>query len=458
MKTNRPTTGLIAAGSLLAVTFAPGAAAKPEFPAQPSSQQELDAEQHRPGKHPDRIVATLAGDPSSTRAVSWRTDDTVAASEAQIAEATDWTEFEAQAETVGATTAPLEADLGYTAHFHTVNFEGLQPDTSYLYRVGDPVQDSWSEWIEFTTAADTDEPFEFIFLGDAQNDIEEHWTRVVERAYQHSTDIDLMVHPGDLVDFGDRDHEWGEWTQAVARNGAQVPTLAAPGNHEYFREDGSRELSDYWRAQFANPDNGPTGHEDYDNTVYSVDHQGVRFISLNSAYREAEPGDPAAQQQFLDGQADWLEDQLSDNPNDWTVVFFHHPTYSTGEGRDNSLSRNTWRPLLEENDVDLVLSGHDHTYGRGFTNPDGKRRPLIDGPVYVNSVSGPKMYEVSGDNWTDNGAEVRKLGQNVQLYQHVSVDGDTLTFDTYTATGDRFDGFQLIKRGSGGTRLVETMD
>lgn len=464
MNSTRPITTLAAVGGLLAAVLAPGAVAEPEEPAEQTTQWEttqqpdLDAEQHRPGKDPDRIVATLADDPATTRAVSWRTDDTVPVGAAQIAPATDWTEFEDQAETVEASTAPLDADLGYTAHFHTVNFEGLQPDTTYLYRVGDPAQDSWSEWIEFTTATDTDDPFEFLFLGDAQNDIEEHWTRVIERAYGHSSDIDLMVHPGDLIDVGDRDHEWGEWTEAISRDGAMVPTLAAPGNHEYFREDGSRELSEYWRAQFANPDNGPTGHEDYDNTVYSVDYQGVRFISLNSAYREAEPGDAAAQQEFLDGQAVWLEEQLEDNPNEWTVVFFHHPTYSTAEGRNNQLSRDTWRPLLEEHDVDLVLSGHDHTYGRGFTNPDGQRRPLIEGPVYVNSVSGPKMYDASEENWTANGAEIRALGEDVQLYQHVSVDGDTLTFDTYTATGERFDGFQLIKRGPGGNRLIETMD
>lgn len=291
---------LVTRGLPIATVAAVVAALAPGVVAESSSSQEAvseprEAEQHQPGTAPDRVVATLTGDPATTRAISWRTDDSVTDAVAQIAEATDWTEFADAADTVEASTSPLDADRGHTAHFHTVNFDDLEPGTTYVYRVGDPSTESWSEWIEFSTAEQDTEPFEFIFLGDAQNDVKEHWTRVVERAYSHSPDTELMVHPGDLVDVADRDHEWGEWTQATARNGAQIPTLAAPGNHEYFREDGSRELSEHWHAQFAYPDNGPTGHEDYANTVYSVDYQGVRFVSLNSAYREAEPDDEAAQ-------------------------------------------------------------------------------------------------------------------------------------------------------------------
>lgn len=71
--------------------------------------------------------------------------------------------------------------------------------------------------------------------------------------------------------------------------------------------------------------------------------------------------------------------------------------YSTAVGRDNPDVRQRWRPLLEEYEVDLVLSGHDHTDGRGYTKASRRCR-IQTGPMYVNSVSGPKMYEVSGQN------------------------------------------------------------
>ncbi len=53
-----------------------------------------DVEKHGPDRFPDRIATTIAGDPATSRAVSWRTDDSIAVGEAQIAVATGWTEFE----------------------------------------------------------------------------------------------------------------------------------------------------------------------------------------------------------------------------------------------------------------------------------------------------------------------------------------------------------------------------
>ena len=41
-----------------------------------------------PSKDPDRIILTFHGDPSTSRAVTWRTDKTVTKAVAQIAEAT----------------------------------------------------------------------------------------------------------------------------------------------------------------------------------------------------------------------------------------------------------------------------------------------------------------------------------------------------------------------------------
>lgn len=458
-KSRRHVTLAIAATGVAALALGP-ALVVPEAVAQDALSP--TAEKHQPIPDPDRIATTLTDDPATSRAVSWRTDDSIETGEAQIAEATGWTDFEDGARTVTATTAPLEADLGFTNHYHQVEFDGLEPDTTYVYRVGDDETDVWSEWIEFGTATQGAEPFQFIFLGDAQNGLEEHWTRLVQRAYKDGSDADLLVHPGDLINLGHRDQEWGEWMGAASPQAASIPNLVVPGNHEYFGPGGfraDRQLSQYWDLQFALPDNGPEGHEDFEGTVYSTDYQGVRFIGLNSAYREAEQDDPAGQAAFIDAQAQWLEEQLQDNPNRWTVVFFHHPIYSTarekGEGQPELRER--WRPLLEEHGVDLVLSGHDHSYGRGFTADEryGDNPDRLDGPVYVNSVSGPKMYEPSGTNWVENGAELQELGGNVQLYQLIDVEDRTLRIVSRTATGEFFDGFEVVEWGSGFKRVVE---
>ena len=54
--------------------------------------------------------------------------------------------------------------------------KNLQPDTLYAYRVGDGV--NWTEYYHFKTASYEEEPFSFIYFGDAQNEVKTHWSRV----------------------------------------------------------------------------------------------------------------------------------------------------------------------------------------------------------------------------------------------------------------------------------------
>lgn len=86
---------------------------------------------------------------------------------------------------------------------------------------------------------------------------------------------------------------------------------------------------------------------------------------------------------------------------------------------------------------------------------ESKHGELHTGAVYVNSVSGAKMYDVGTKTWTDNGATPIKIGENVQLYQHISVEYRTLNFHTYTATGEWFDGFEIRDTGNACSRVVE---
>ena len=182
------------------------------------------------------------------------------------------------------------------------------------------------------------------------------------------------------------------------------------------------------------PQNGPDGLNE---TVYYIDYQGARIISLNS---NEERGD----------QVPWLEAVLRENPNRWTLVTFHHPLYATGEGRDNKTLRKLWKPLFDRYRVDLVLQGHDHSYGRGSNLPTGAiARDEGDGTVYVVSVSGPKQYKLTSKRWWRRGAE------NTQLYQTIDVDGDTLRYEARTATSELYDAFDLIKQEDAPNILVD---
>ena len=119
--------------------------------------------------------------------------------------------------------------------------------------------------------------------------------------------------------------------------------------------------------------------------------------------------------------------------------------------RANTEIRSHWKPILEEFNVDLALQGHDHTYARGaiyekpvvIENNDGGSN--IIGPVYVVSVSGAKMYSLDKSGWSKFGATQGKTGERIQLFQHISIDGDRLIYRSFDATGAIFDSFELLK-------------
>ncbi|MDX2245341.1 MAG: hypothetical protein SF052_01090 [Bacteroidia bacterium] len=85
------------------------------------------------------------------------------------------------------------------------------------------------------------------------------------------------------------------------------------------------------------------------------------------------------------------------------------------------------------------MQGHDHTYGRGGNETNGARVKTKSGPVYVVSVSGPKMYLSGFESWMDQAAV------NLQLYQVVNVNHDSVQYQAFTVTGELYDAFTLKK-------------
>lgn len=384
---------------------------------------------------PERIILTWTGDPARSQAVTWRSDlPADGAARAEITPAGPGPNFVKGARALVPATEEVETTPGgKRVQYHTAEFTGLEPDTLYAYRVGDEMTSGG--WNQFRTAKAGPAPLRFIYLGDAQNHIFAHWSRVVRTAFRDAPRAHFILHAGDLINRANHDSEWAEWFAAGGWANEVIPCIATPGNHEYNtrrQDDGSTrsQLSDFWKPQFAFPRNGPDGLED---TVYYIDIQGVRVVSLNTNDKVEE-------------QAKWLEGVLADNPSRWTVVTFHHPVYSTAKNRDNAPIRAAWQPVLERHDVDLVLQGHDHAYGRtpkmqaGVVTGDGRA-----GTVYALSVSGPKMYQLS--------PETRELmarrAEDTQFYQVISIDGDTLTYEARTADEQLYDRFRVVKGSDG---------
>lgn len=411
----------------------------------------------KPGLHPDHIVINFGENPATTASVTWRTSPEVEKGYAEIALATAAPKFWRNARTLAATTETMDASEILTAevvsNYHSVTFENLLPDTLYAYRVGDG--NIWSEWVHFRTASEEPEPFSFLYVGDAQNYILELWSRLIREGYRKAPEARFIIHAGDLVSEAHSERQWEEWFTAGGWIHRMLPSISVPGNHEfepYTEEENAQDiehLSVQWRPQFTLPLNGPKGLEE---TVYYTDYQGVRILALNSSEMQQE-------------QVAWIEEVMAENPNKWTVATFHHPLYSASAGRNNNRLRDLWKPIFDKYGIDLALQGHDHSYARGRVAPTGENvvsgTNMRDrtGTVYVVSVSGGKMYNVRPEGWKAFGAERDRAAENTQLFQVIHVDGDTLSYAAYTAIGQLYDKFDLIKPvGGGPNTFVERID
>lgn len=379
-----------------------------------------------PKDPPRRLVLNVTLDPATSIAVTWRNAKDYADCKIQIAKATEWTSFTKVARTIIAGKEEFKVGDNAPGFHYSAVIDSLEPDVLYAYRVG---HDSvWSGWMQFRTAKAKAEPFSFIYLGDPQNDILSHCTRVFHHAFKTLPDASFWLIAGDLISDPSHDTYWSELFTSLGFIPTTTPFVMVPGNHEYptAPEGKQRTLIPYWGAHYTLPENGVKGLEE---TSFSFDYQGVRFIMINGNEKLSE-------------QAVWVESLLAKNPCAWTIISMHQTLYSMARTRDDRRTRDAFLPLFDKYGVDLVLTGHDHVYSRSHklrnntVVPEGEK-----GTVYVVSVSGPKAYDLNL-KYKDLMA---KYAEKVQLFQTISIDGRKLTYKSYTATGESFDAFELTK-------------
>ena len=423
---------------------------------------------------PDRIVASMEGDPAKSISVSWRTDSSVSSTIAQIAPAHGDARFDREAVSVDAQTEQLDLttvsagplifevsdNKGLSrTHHHSVRFDGLQSDTLYAYRV-QGAEGQWSEWFQ-TRTAPLSGPVRFIYLGDAQNGLSSHWPRVIRAAFQKAPEARFILHAGDLVNRGSRDLEWAHWFRAGSFIHGMIPAIAVTGNHEYddYELTGEQEielLSILWRPQFRLPVESDLSEELHE-TVYSIRYSpDLEVFVLNTNIDD------------LSEQALWLDAKLSASDARWRVVSMHHPVFSSGRGRDSAGRRAVLLPILLKHQIDLVLQGHDHTYARGsmpsLDQVPSRTAMTGDGTItsmFVNSVSGSKQYEFNEDGWEKyeaTGVRLDRRAENTQFFQVIEIDDRALHYAAYSADGTLYDEFRLTKASDGTKTIVNNSE
>ena len=170
-----------------------------------------------------------------------------------------------------------------------------------------------------------------------------------------SINPNLFLYLGDVYEKGTAT-EFYNWYGMQGHNFGFFRAITNPtiGNHEYTSGSPQGYFT-YW-------DNIPN--------YYSFDAGGWHFVSLNSNLNNAGAGVKSSQYQ-------WLTKDLADYSNACTIAFYHHPLFNIGpEGPTTGLA-DVWT-LLAQNDVSIVLNGHDHDYQR-WVPLDGAGQPKSAG-------------------------------------------------------------------------------
>jgi len=292
--------------------------------------------------------------------------------------------------------------------FHEITLTGLKPATTYYYSLSteDDIKTSPPKahtiYSFHTPPATRDTSFRFIVYGDSRTDVTAH-KQILRLAAK--LEPDFIIHTGDIVANGTDLKDWDNFFLASSKLLSQVPFYFALGNHELDSEN----YFDF----FALP-----GNERY----YSFNYANCHFVCIDSS----------SPYLWDDRQIHWLEKDLKANRwADFTILFCHHPPFSCSSHGSSLFLRETYCPIFERYGVDVVFSGHDHSY----------QRSLYHNIQYIVSAGGgAPIYGIGlKRDWLVKGESVHHLVL-------VEVNGKKTTMRAILPGGSIFDTVTLVSK------------
>ena len=320
--------------------------------------------------------------------VRWRTDN---ATDSQVRVGDSLGAFSRTITLPGATTE------------HSVLIDALSPDTTYYYTVGatGQIMEGGGPTHSFTTpqvpAPGTS--FRTWILGDSGT------ANVLARAVRNAYYDFAAGSPADLwLMLGDNaypDGTDGQYQEAVFDIYHSVlwntPLFSTLGNHDARSANSSTQTGVYYDIfdlpAAAQGGGMASGTEAY----YSFDWGDVHFVCLDSEESDRTLSGP---------MLTWLASDLAATTRSWIIAFWHHPPYTKGSHDSDTESklidmRENAVNLLEDWGVDLVFTGHSHSYERTF---------LIDGHYDVSSTFGSQHQVDGGDGRIGGDGAYQKAG------------------------------------------------
>lgn len=243
-----------------------------------------------------------------------------------------------------------------TSAYQHVQLTGLEPNTSYIYRVKPSDDEEVFSNRTFRTMPASG-PFTFIVISDTQEGhdyTEDMRFRLVAEAIAKETDVLFILHGGDYAGH-DSEGLWTKYFLAADKMLAKFAIFTTIGNHEYHNGDTPTVPTEavQYHSSYDIPLAGPLNH--------FFDCAGVRFIILDSP--DPTTGeDPHSSLALAQSQAPWLEGLLKDNMAG-VFTIHHHPIWDYFSST-NDPNLQPWEDLYHAYNISANFAGHTHTYQR----------------------------------------------------------------------------------------------
>ena len=304
---------------------------------------------------------------------------------------------------------------GYqAANVNSVTLGGLVAGTTYEYQAASG-KENWPDTVESFTVGASGASQKFFVLGDIQAEDMTDITHIFEKL--RAGNYDFGIQTGDAVD---KPTQFAELNGVVGLLNAEqlgsADVIHVLGNHE-FEGDGNADIAG---SVFALPEHSM-------GSCWSTTYGDVYVAVINYS---GNAGD-------MKTAAEWLVQDAQNSDAAWKILTVHQPAYYTNAKGGNAPMTQYIPAAAEAAGIDVVFSGHDHSFAR--TNPlKAGEIDAEDGVYYyICGSSGEKSYSINSQNVFDYSKVFAKTTIDFNaVYLSVEATQSKMTINVYDMQAD----------------------
>jgi hypothetical protein len=192
-------------------------------------------------------------------------------------------------------------------------------------------------------------------------------------------DLIRAADPEAVFTLGDNAYEDGSPSEFATKydpawGSFKDKTHPVPGNHEYHATPPQGYLDYFGAANVTNPVDG--------GVYYAWDvGNGWRAYALNTEISTS------------GAQLTWLKEDVAAHPGMHYILYTHHPRYTSAVNHSGSASVcPLWNALASTGGLEIVLTGHNHTYERFAKMDCAGREDNTGARSFVVGTGGKELY------------------------------------------------------------------